>query len=82
MVHQDRHSDGGAGGVVQLQPRFPDRGTGRRVHGYLNRDADFLAVELRGWRDEHGPESQPRVYGGRVLDGEPDRDERLGIEHD
>ena len=76
----DGDGDGGAGGVVQLQPGIPDRGTGRDVHGHLDGDADLVVVELRGRRDEHDPQPQPHVHGGRVLYGKPDRDQRSGIE--
>ena len=59
MDDADGDGDGRAGGVVQLQPRFPDRGTGRDVHGHLDGDADLVVVELRGRGDEHDPQSQP-----------------------
>ncbi|MCK7468518.1 MAG: hypothetical protein MZU91_10750 [Desulfosudis oleivorans] len=58
---------------------LPTAGQSVTVHGHLDGDADLMVVELRGRRDEHDPQPQPRLRVGRVLHGEPDRDERGGI---
>ena len=37
-------------------------------------------MELRGRMNEHGPESEPCLHDGRVEDGNPDGNQRIGLQ--
>ena len=52
--------------------QFTDTSTGSRPPG----------LELRGRNDEHGPESEPRLHDRGSEDGDPDGDQRYGLEYD
>jgi hypothetical protein len=60
-------------GIIHLQSRLSDDQPGGTVHGHLDRQSDLLVVELRGRDDIDDPESEPRLYDGRIEDCDFDR---------
>jgi len=77
----DGHSrEGGANGLVHVQPDVPCGGAVGAVHGLIDRNADVVVVELWGRIYVDPEEPDTRLHDGGIENGNPDGDQCLGLQ--